>query len=190
MHLTLYTDYTLRVMMYLAVKYESGEVATIHEMAQAYGISRNHLTKIVNELAQNGFIETTRGRSGGARLARRPSEISVGSLVRMAEKDFAIVQCHTTSRDANCVILPACNLRNGLRRAADAFLHELDKMTLADSIIAPSVAASILNIRPSGSREVTVPLTAISRKPRSAPESRSPQPRAGKRARGRSASTR
>ena len=72
MRLTVYTDYTLRVMIYLTLKYQGGEVATIDEMARAYDISRNHLMKIVNELSQSGFIETTRGRAGGARLARAP----------------------------------------------------------------------------------------------------------------------
>lgn len=161
MRLTLYTDYTLRVMMYLAVKYKEGGVTTIDEMAQAYGISRNHLTKIVNELGQNGFIETSRGRTGGARLARRPSQISVGAMVRMAEKDFAVVACHDTGREANCAIQPACNLKNGMRRAVDAFLYELDKMTLEDAIIAPSVAASLLHVSASGGTEVTVPVQSL-----------------------------
>lgn len=157
MRLTLYTDYTLRVMMYLAMKYGDGEVVTIEEMAKAYRIPRSHLMKIVNELAQNGFIETIRGRAGGARLARAPSEISVGSLVRMAEKEFAIVQCHAAGDEADCVILPACNLRNGLRRAVDAFLYELDRMTLQDAIITPSVAAGLLQMhKPAGVQEVTV----------------------------------
>jgi len=161
MHLTVYTDYTLRVMMYLAVKYAEGGVATIDEMAKAYRVSRSNLTKIVNELAQNGFIETTRGRSGGARLARLPSQISVGTLVRMAEKDFAIVECHAAPSQVNCAIMPTCNLKNGLRRAVDAFLYELDKLTLDDAIIAPSVAASLLRIRGSERKEVTIPVARL-----------------------------
>lgn len=161
MRLTVYTDYTLRVMMYLALKYEEGGVATIDEMARAYGISRSHLTKIVNELSQHGFIETTRGRSGGARLARQSNQISVGAVVRMAEKDFAAVECHDIGRELDCAIHPACNLRNGIRRAVDAFLYELDKMTLADTITAPTVAASLLKIDGKGAKEFVVPVSAL-----------------------------
>lgn len=146
MRLTLYTDYTLRVMIYLALKYQGGEVATIDEIAQAYGISRNHLTKIVNELSQSGFIETTRGRAGGARLARAPNRISLGEVVRMAEKDFAVVQCHDPALEADCAVFQACNLKRGLRRAMEAFMLELDKMTFQDAVSAPTVAASLLGM--------------------------------------------
>jgi Rrf2 family nitric oxide-sensitive transcriptional repressor len=161
MRLTLYTDYTLRVMMYLAVKSRDGATTTIDEIADAYAISRSNLTKIVNELAQNGLIETIRGRAGGMRLAQPPGEISVGALVRLAEKDFGIVACHSMTADVNCAILPTCNLRNGLKRAVDAFLRELDKMTLADAIISPSVAASLLQIGPVRGKEVAVSVTSL-----------------------------
>jgi Rrf2 family transcriptional regulator, nitric oxide-sensitive transcriptional repressor len=146
MRLTVYTDYTLRVMIYLTLKYEGGEVATIDEMAQAYGISRNHLMKIVNELSQSGFIETTRGRAGGARLARAPHRISLGEVVRMAEKDFAAVQCHDVALEGDCAVFQACNLKRTLRRALDAFMQELDKVTFAEAVSAPSVAASLLGM--------------------------------------------
>ena len=146
MRLTVYTDYTLRVMIYLTLKYEGGEVATIDEMAQAYGISRNHLMKIVNELSQSGFIETTRGRAGGARLARAPHRISLGEVVRMAEKDFAVVQCHDVALEGDCAVFQACNLKRTLRRALDAFMQELDKVTFAEAVSAPSVAASLLGM--------------------------------------------
>jgi len=146
MHLTVYTDYTLRVMMYLALKYPGGGVATIDDIAGAYGISRNHLTKIIHELSQVGLIETTRGRTGGARLSRAPDDISVGEIVRVAEKDFAVVRCHDTSVAHDCTIFPACNLRRRLYRAVDAFLNELDTMTLREAIAAPTVAASVLGV--------------------------------------------
>jgi Rrf2 family nitric oxide-sensitive transcriptional repressor len=115
----------------------------------------------VHELAQNGFIVTTRGRTGGACLARLPNQISIGELVRMAEKDFAVVACHAAPREVNCAIMPACNLKNGLRRAVEAFLFELDKMTLQDAIITPSVAASLLRIRSSEGKEIAVPVTDL-----------------------------
>jgi Rrf2 family nitric oxide-sensitive transcriptional repressor len=144
--LTLYTDYTLRVMIYLTLKHKGGEVTTIDEMAQAYGISRNHLTKIVNELSQSGFIETTRGRAGGARLARAPNTISLGEVVRMAEKDFAVVQCHDRALEADCAVFQACNLKRVLRRAIDAFMQELDKMTFEEAVSAPTVAQALLGM--------------------------------------------
>jgi Rrf2 family nitric oxide-sensitive transcriptional repressor len=146
MRLTVYTDYTLRVMIYLTLKYEGGGVATIDEMAQAYGISRNHLTKIVNELSQSGFIETIRGRAGGARLARPPDRISLGEVVRMAEKDFAVVQCQDVAFESECAVFQACNLKRGLRRAVEAFMHELDKMTFEEAVSAPATAASLLGM--------------------------------------------
>ncbi len=161
MHLTTYTDYTLRVMMYLALKHKDGSSATIDEIADAYGISRNHLMKIVHELAQHGFIETVRGRAGGARLARPPGQISIGALVRMAEKDFSAAACHDVKRHITCAILPACNLRNGLRRAMDAFLHELDRMTLAEAIVTPTLAASLLGTAaPPSSRQLALRRTS------------------------------
>jgi Rrf2 family transcriptional regulator, nitric oxide-sensitive transcriptional repressor len=158
MRLTLYTDYTLRVMIYLTLRYEDGGVATIAEMAQAYDISRNHLMKIVNELAQSGFIETTRGRAGGARLARAPNRISVGEVVRMAEKDFAVVQCHDVAIEPDCAVFQACNLKRGMRRAVDAFMQELDKITFAEAVSAHSVAESLL-----GLGEVAVPIALPAR---------------------------
>jgi Rrf2 family nitric oxide-sensitive transcriptional repressor len=155
MRLTVYTDYTLRVMMYLAASYPRGGVVTIEEIAKAYGISRSHLMKIVNELSKSGFVEAHRGRTGGVKLARSPDEISVGELVRMAEKDFAVVPCHDSHDEPECAILPACNLKRGMRRAVEAFIAELDKMTLAQTITVPSVAVSLLQIG-SGREDVVV----------------------------------
>jgi Rrf2 family transcriptional regulator, nitric oxide-sensitive transcriptional repressor len=146
MRLTVYTDYTLRVMIYLSLKFQDGKVVTIDEMAQAYGISRSHLTKIVNELSQSGFIETLRGRAGGARLARSPDRITLGEVVRMAEKDFAVVQCQDMALEADCAVFQACNLKRGLRRAVDAFMQELDKMTFEEAVSAPAMAASLLGM--------------------------------------------
>ena len=153
MRLTVYTDYTLRVMMYLAASYPGGGVVTIEEIAKAYGISRSHLMKIVNELSNNGFVRAHRGRTGGVKLARSPDEITVGELVRMAEKDFVVVPCHDNHGAPECAILPACNLKRGMRRAMDAFIAELDKMTLAQTITVPSVAMSLLHIDDSGRQE-------------------------------------
>lgn len=146
MHLTVYTDYSLRVMMYLALRYPDGSVATIDEIAKAYRISRNHLTKIVHELSLSGLIETTRGRAGGARLVRAPEHISLGEIVRVAEKDFTVVRCHDITAPHDCAIFPACNLRHRLYRAMNAFLRELDTMTLQEAIAAPTATGSALDL--------------------------------------------
>ncbi|MFO1504212.1 MAG: Rrf2 family transcriptional regulator [Steroidobacteraceae bacterium] len=164
MRLTVHADYTLRVLMYLALKAQTGAGATISEIASAYGISRAHLMKIVNELATSGYVQTTRGRGGGARLAKRPAEISIGAVVRMAEKDFSVVSCHEVPQSTNCAIQPACGLKYGMRRAMDAFLMELDRMTLADAIIAPGVAATLLHIDSPEAQEVKVPVAALRRR--------------------------
>ena len=148
MRLTTYTDYTLRVLMYLTLKYESGELVTIDQIATAYAISRNHLTKIVHEMSVQGLLETTRGRSGGMRLARPPEKISIGEIVRWAEDDFALVECHTTGQESSCAIYKACNLKKGFRRALEAFMRELDAMTLKDAVSAPRLAESLLGFAP------------------------------------------
>jgi Rrf2 family nitric oxide-sensitive transcriptional repressor len=148
MRLTVYTDYTLRVLMYLALRYPSGELATIEQIATAYGISRNHLTKIVHQMGLHGLIATVRGRAGGMRLARPPAEISVGEVVRLAEEDFNLVLCHAEGAESSCAVFPVCNLKRGLRRALDAFMRELDAMTLQDAVGAPDAAASLLGLPP------------------------------------------
>lgn len=146
MRLTVYTDYALRVMMYLAVHHGDGEKVTIERMARAYGISRSHLMKIVNEFSQHGLIEATRGRTGGLRLARDPAAISIGEIVRLAEEDFALVECHGPAAASTCVIVRSCQLKHGLRRAVEAFFSELDAMTLADTVSSPDMAAEVLGI--------------------------------------------
>jgi len=128
MKLTRYTDYSLRVLIYLAVR--TDQLATIDEIARAYAISRGHLMKVVHRLALAGYIETVRGRIGGMRLARPPEEISVGEVVRHTEA-MALVEClgPTTSQ---CRIEPVCGLRGALNDALQAFQRTLDGYTLAD----------------------------------------------------------
>ena len=146
MRLTIYTDYTLRVMMFLAIQHRSGALSRIDDIARAYAISRSHLSKIVHELGHSGLVITVRGRSGGMQLARPPEQITVGEIVRLAEKDFAVVACHDPDTTDICVIQPACNLQRVLRRAMAAFMLELDGLTLAEAITAPSAAASLLGL--------------------------------------------
>jgi Rrf2 family nitric oxide-sensitive transcriptional repressor len=131
MRLTKHTDYSLRVLVYLGVRPE--RVATIDEVAEAYAISRNHLMKVVHRLATRGLIETQRGRNGGFRLARDPSAIRLGSVVRMTEPDFAVVEC-MDPRGNGCTIDGSCLLRGVLEDATDAWFGVLDRYTLADLI--------------------------------------------------------
>lgn len=131
MQLTRYTDYSLRVLIYLAVQPDL--LATIEEISDAYGISRAHLTKVVHELGQAGFLETTRGRGGGIRLARPPEDIAIGDVVRHAEGPMALVECFDPAT-SHCRIEPACGLRSILDEALSAFMETLDRYTLADLV--------------------------------------------------------
>jgi Rrf2 family transcriptional regulator, nitric oxide-sensitive transcriptional repressor len=131
MHLTRYTDYSLRVLIYLAVQQE--ELATIEEIAKAYGISNAHLTKIVHQLGRAGYVETVRGRGGGLRLAQPPEKIRVGEVVRHTEA-MPLVECFDP-KTSHCRIEPVCDLRAALRDALEAFLRTLDGYTLADLVV-------------------------------------------------------
>ena len=124
--LTTFTDYTLRVLIYLGVRQGGERLSTIGDIAAAYGISENHLMKIVHHLARRGYVETVRGKNGGMRLARAPASIRIGDVVRESEEDPALVDCSA------CAILSACQLRGLLDRALAAFFTVLDGATLAD----------------------------------------------------------
>jgi len=129
MKLTFYSDYSLRLLMYVSVKREA--LVTIQEVADAYGISKNHLMKVAFELGRKGFLETVRGRGGGLRLARPPEKIGVGEVVRAMEEDFTMVECFDPSIN-QCVITGPCRLRGVLSRALKAYFAVLDEYTLAD----------------------------------------------------------
>ncbi len=134
MRLTTFSDYTLRVLMFLSV--ERDRLATIPEIAAAYGISENHLMKVVHQLARSGVIESVRGKGGGIRLMRDPAEIRLGQIVRTSEGPSAIVEC-LSDQPETCKIVPACRLAPILVRAFDALYATLDEYSLADLVNKP-----------------------------------------------------
>lgn len=147
MRLTVYTDYALRLLMYLAVKDDG--LATIAEVAESYGISKNHLMKVAHQLGIAGYVGTVRGKGGGMRLARRPNDIVIGEVVRRTEPDMALVPCFAPENES-CAIFPNCALRGALSKARDAFLSALDGHTLADLIRSRAPLRRLLAFKPDG----------------------------------------
>jgi Rrf2 family nitric oxide-sensitive transcriptional repressor len=131
MQLTQFTDYSLRTLMYLACLPEPG-MATISEIAKHHHISRNHLVKVANSLANQGFIVTTRGKGGGIRLARPAHMIGIGEVVRLTEPNMNLVECFEV-KTSECRLIRGCFLKAMLYEARRAFLAVLDKYTLADA---------------------------------------------------------
>ena len=131
MQLTRYSDYSLRVLIYLTL--EPDRLATIEDIARSYDISKAHLMKVVHQLGLNGYLETVRGRGGGLRLARPPEEIAIGDVVRSTEEKMNIVECFDPA-SSQCAIEPVCGLRPVLHEALAAFLAVLDRYTLADLV--------------------------------------------------------
>jgi len=144
MRLTTYSDYALRILIYIGAKPEN-ELSNINEIAQAYNISKNHLMKITHELGKLGIIETIRGRGGGIKLAMPAEEINIGKIVRMTEDDFNLVPCFGPAPHP-CAISPVCTLKHVLNDALLAFLHVLDQYTLADMLAQPAGYRELLGI--------------------------------------------
>ena len=136
MRLTQWTDYALRVLMYCAECHGRAQPVTISEVAQSHDISRSHLTKIVQQLAAHGWLETTRGRGGGMRLMRPAQEINLGAVVRVTETDFDMVECFNAA-SSTCRLSSQCRLKGLLGRATQSYLAVLDAMTLADLALDP-----------------------------------------------------
>jgi Rrf2 family nitric oxide-sensitive transcriptional repressor len=128
MHLKRYTDYSLRVLIYLGLHPE--RLVTIAEIAEGYQISKNHLMKIVKDLAAQGFVRSVKGKSGGLTLGKDPKSINIGEVVRKMESDFELVEC--LGNQNTCCILPACKLKPVLYEAGQRFLEALDPYTLED----------------------------------------------------------
>jgi Rrf2 family nitric oxide-sensitive transcriptional repressor len=137
MRLTSFTDFGFRALMRMAGTPERS--FSTSELAKEFEISRHHLSKIIQQLAAAGIIETRRGGGGGARLAQDPTEITLGQVVRVLEADQALVECFASS-DHRCTLLPGCRLRAELAAAEAAFLSRLDQSTLADVAWRPEPA--------------------------------------------------
>lgn len=129
MQLTRHTDYSLRILMYLAAN--TKQLVTVSELAQFYNISRNHLVKVVQGLVEHDFIHTVRGKQGGMQLAKDSDQISIGKVVRCMENHFNIVECFDAEQDT-CMLTGVCNLKSILTRATEDYLKSLDKVSLAD----------------------------------------------------------
>ena len=138
MRLTAYTDYSLRTLMFLALKRD--QLATIQQIADAHGIAKNHLTKVVHQLGMLGYVTTIRGRKGGLRLAREPSGINVGEVVRHTENDFYMASCFDPEA-GSCLYADGCALQGALGRASAAFLAVLDALTLEQMLVREAPAA-------------------------------------------------
>jgi Rrf2 family nitric oxide-sensitive transcriptional repressor len=157
MRLTTYTDYSLRLLIYLAA--EPGRRATIAEVAAAYGISQNHLTKVAHGLGRLGWLATVRGQGGGLELARPPQQVGIGQVVRGTEGGDLPAACFGDA-PAACPIDRACQLRGVLAEAVEAFYAALDRHTLADLVRQPSVLSSLLSIAPPPARRRRIPAKA------------------------------
>lgn len=137
MRLTHWTDYTLRVLMYCAACQTRELPVTITEIAEGHGISRSHLTKIVQQLGAQGLLETNRGRGGGMRLVMSAKDINIGQVVRQTETDFNMVECFDPALN-QCGISQWCKLKGVLQRATASYLAVLDDVTLADLVSSTS----------------------------------------------------
>ena len=144
MRFTLHTDYALRVLMYLGAN-PGDDLATVKEISRGYGISENHLMKVVHGLGQSGFIITVRGRHGGMRLAHAPADINVGAVVRACEDDMRLVECFNPVTNT-CPIAAACALPAILDEALSAFIAVLDRYTLADLLEPRAALWTVLRV--------------------------------------------
>lgn len=143
MYLTRHADYTMRLLIHLAV--QPGGTATIREVAERFAISRNHLMKVANGATRAGYVEGVRGRAGGLKLAKSPKEINLGQVLRAIE-DWNVVECFQASSN-QCRITRGCGLQPILREAVEAFLAVLDRYSLEDVIRKRSALVQMLGLR-------------------------------------------
>lgn len=140
MQLTRHTDFSLRVLIYLSLN-KSDELVTINEISEHFEILKNHLTKVVNHLAQKGYIETVRGKNGGIRLARNPADIKLGDVVQSMEMNLDVVDCSKPL----CPLINNCKLKRILNEAKQSFLKTLNHYTIGDLSEEPETIKSLLH---------------------------------------------
>ncbi|QIZ75576.1 nitric oxide-sensing transcriptional repressor NsrR [Ferrimonas lipolytica] len=128
MQLTSFSDFAFRALLYLGTLPE-GELTSISKVTEVYGVSRNHMVKVINKLGHAGFVTTIRGKNGGIKLAKQPEDIRLGDVVRALEP-LKLIDCSNPF----CHIVPACKLKNVLAEAGESFLQTLDSYTLADML--------------------------------------------------------
>ncbi len=133
MNLSLFSDYSLRVLMFAALK---GDAFVLDEVTAAYGISRNHLAKVVHNLGKLGYLDTQRGRGGGIQLAISPDQIQIGKLVRQTESRSVLLECFDPATNT-CPLIRCCSLKGFLSEAMSAFYASLDRHTLRDLVSGP-----------------------------------------------------
>lgn len=143
MRLSLHTDYALRALIYLASMREPA--TTAGAIAGAYGISKNHLVKVLQRLRALGYVETGRGRGGGVRLGREAAAIRLGEVVRQTEDLGEMVECFNLETNT-CPLAQACLLKRRLREALEAYLDVLDRYTLADVSANRDVLSGVLGL--------------------------------------------
>lgn len=143
MQITTFSDYTLRILIYLATK--DGQTATTQEISEAYGISFHHVAKAAQWLTREGHLSAARGRGGGIRLARKPEEISIGAVLRASEAGTGLVECMRPG-PTKCIIAPVCGLAPILDDAKEAFFAALDEHTLAETTTRPQDLAAVFGL--------------------------------------------
>lgn len=140
MQLTLHTDFSLRVLIYLSLN-KSGELVTINEISDHFEILKNHLTKVVNHLAQKGYVNTVRGKNGGLRLAKKPADIKLGDVIQSMEMNLDVVDCSKPL----CPLINNCKLKHILNEAKCSFLKTLNNYTIEDLNTEPEIIKSLLH---------------------------------------------
>ena len=142
MRLTRFTDYSLRVLIYLGL--QGDQLVTIRKISDAYVISRNHLMKVVSLLTRMGYLKAQRGPGGGITLARPPQDINLADVIRDTEEDLVMVECF--DEEGSCVISPACKLHRIISEALNAYIDTLRKYSLRDLVDPNSELAGLLQV--------------------------------------------
>jgi len=140
MQLTRHTDFSLRVLIYLSLN-KSEQLVTISEISEHFEILKNHLTKVVNHLAQKGYVETIRGKNGGIRLAKKPAEIKLGDVVQAMEMNLEVVDCTKPL----CPLINNCKLKRVLNEAKQSFLSTLNNYSIKDLNTEPEIMKNLLH---------------------------------------------